>query len=58
MHFDPGRKLAIFCDAGIGAVLSHVYEDGMDQPIVYASRALAPAEKKYSQIEIEGLAVV
>ena len=61
VHFDPGRKLAISCDAspyGIGAVLSHVYEDGTDRPIAYASRSLAPAEKKYSQIEKEGLAVV
>ena len=61
VHFDPGRKLAISCDAspyGIGAVLSHVYEHGTDRPIAYASWSLAPAEKKYSQIEKEGLAVV
>ena len=60
VHFDPGRKLAISCDASrycIGAVLSHVYEDGTDRAIAYASRSLAPAEKKYSQIE-KGLAVV
>ena len=43
VHFDPGRKLAISCDAspyGIGAVLSHVYEDGTDRPIAYASSIL------------------
>ena len=60
VHFDPGRKLAISCDAspyGIGAVLSHVYEDGTDRPIAYASRSLAPAEKKFLQIG-KGLAVV
>ena len=36
VHFDPGRKLAILCDVcpyGIGAVLTHVYEDGTDRSI-------------------------
>ena len=49
MHFDPVRKLALSCDAspyGIGAVLLHLYDDGLDLPIVYASRSLAPAEKE------------
>ena len=61
MHYDPKREVTLACDAspyGIGAVLSQVTADGTEKPVAFASRSLSPAEKKYAQVEKEGLAIV
>ena len=40
---------------GIGAVMSHKMLDGPEKPVEFVSCTLAAAEKKYSQMEKEGL---
>lgn len=60
-HFNPDAKLIVTVDAspsGLGAVLSQVGSDGLERPVSYASRALIPAEKQYSQIQKEATAII
>ncbi|XP_062608629.1 uncharacterized protein K02A2.6-like [Saccostrea cucullata] len=59
-HYDAKLPLKLAADAspyGIGSVLSHVFPDGSERPIAFASRTLNQAEKAYSQIDKEALAL-
>lgn len=59
-HNDPHKPLDLAVDAsgyGLGAVISHS-NGSKDNPIAYASRTLTTAEKNYSQIGKEALAII
>lgn len=61
VHYNPELPVKISCDAspcGLGAVLSHVWKDGSERPIAFASRTLNNAEKNYSQLDKEALGLI
>ena len=60
-YYDPNQPVRLAVDAssyGLGAVLSHVSDDGEERPIAYASRTLSSSEQNYALIEKEELAIV
>ena len=61
MLYDPSLPLKLDTDAsscGLGAVMSHILPNGEERPVEYISRTLSAAERRYSQIDREALAIV
>ena len=61
VHFNPNLPLKLTTDASqtaSGGVLSHIYADGSERPIAFTSRTFTSAERNYSNIERESLAVI
>lgn len=61
VHFDPRLPLTLATDAssyGVGAVLSHVYPDGSERAIQYASQTLTKTQQSYAQIDKEAYVII
>ena len=59
-HYDSTLPIVVSADSssyGIGACLAHKI-DGKERPVCFASRTLTVAERKYSQLEREALALI
>ena len=60
IHYDPKKPLIVACYAspyGLGVVISHVMPNKSKRLILFISRTLTNAERNYSQIGKESLAI-
>ncbi|XP_055614964.1 uncharacterized protein K02A2.6-like [Toxorhynchites rutilus septentrionalis] len=60
-HYDTTLPLLLATDAspyGVGAVLSHVFPDGSERPIQYASQTLNSTQQAYKQVDREAYAII
>ncbi|GBN15688.1 Retrovirus-related Pol polyprotein from transposon 412 [Araneus ventricosus] len=58
--FDPELPVTLVTDAtpvGVAAVLSHIVGN-VEKPVAFASRSLTEAERNYSQLDREALAII
>ena len=49
------------CDAsayGVGAALLHIFPNGEERPIAFASRTMSTAERNYAQFDKEALSII
>ena len=61
VHYNPELPLVLATDAspyGVGAVLSHIFPDGSERPIQYASQTLNETQRRYKQVDREAYAIV
>ena len=61
VHFDEWKPLVLAVDAspyGVGTPLIHVFADGSQRPIEFASKTLSKVQRNYSQLNREALSIV
>lgn len=61
VHFDPSKPIVLTtdaCDTAVAGICSHEFPDKSLKPIAFVSRSLTQAERNYSTIHKEALAII